>query len=188
LRFVEGNYTDGQQPTTQASYLEKSVYNKKGEKARLSIWDTAGQERFYALGPIYYRGADGALIVYDITDASSFNRVQAWTKELRKMIGGEEYISISIIGNKMDLESKRNVDEEEVLRYAASIGATHFHASAKLGKGTDDIFHDLTKRMFSRRKRRNVENVLTGDFDASGGQNLILLDSSTQNEDSNCYC
>ena len=49
------------------------------------IWDTAGQERYHALGPIYYRDANGAFLVYDITDAESFHRVQQWIKELRKV-------------------------------------------------------------------------------------------------------
>merc|ERR1711966_220911 len=51
----------------------------------MAIWDTAGQERFHSLGPIYYRDADAALLVYDITDSDSFNKVKTWVKELRKM-------------------------------------------------------------------------------------------------------
>ena len=52
----------------------------------LAIWDTAGQERFHALGPIYYRDAEAALLVYDITDADSFRRVQTWVHELQQMV------------------------------------------------------------------------------------------------------
>lgn len=52
----------------------------------LAIWDTAGQERFHALGPIYYRDAEAALLVYDITDADSFRRVQTWVQELQQMV------------------------------------------------------------------------------------------------------
>jgi len=60
----------------QASYLEKSL-NIAGRRVKLSIWDTAGQERFHALGPIYYRDGNGALLVYDITDEDSFQKVQS---------------------------------------------------------------------------------------------------------------
>ena len=76
----------------------------------LSIWDTAGQERFHALGPIYYRDADGAILVYDITDTDSFQKVKTWVKELRKMLG--QGINLTIAGNKADLEEQRRVDAE----------------------------------------------------------------------------
>ena len=82
--------------------------NIRGKRVNLSIWDTAGQERFHALGPIYYRDANGAVLVYDITDADSFTKVKAWIKELRKMLGND--ISLAIAGNKIDLEKQRHVD------------------------------------------------------------------------------
>lgn len=62
----------------------------------VAIWDTAGQERFHALGPIYYRDADGALLVYDTTDTDSFAKVKTWVRELRKMVG--EGIVLCIAG------------------------------------------------------------------------------------------
>jgi Ras-related protein Rab-21 len=95
------------------------------QSVRVSIWDTAGQERFHALGPLYYRDAggchvygsrplivtsqlrvaDGALLVYDITDEASFTRVKDWVKELRKMLGDD--IVIALAGNKSDMEKSR---------------------------------------------------------------------------------
>ena len=67
LRYINGEYNDKQVSTLQASYLDKRI-TVNGDSAQLSVWDTAGQERFHALGPIYYRDADAALLVYDITD------------------------------------------------------------------------------------------------------------------------
>jgi Ras-related protein Rab-21 len=110
----------------------------------VSIWDTAGQERFHALGPLYYREADGAVLVYDITDEQSFKRVQDWVKELRKMLG--EDICIALAGNKADMEKQRNVDKDEALKYAASVGATHHLTSAKSGTGVNEIFQELLRR------------------------------------------
>ena len=113
LRYTKGEYSDRQISTLQASYLDKRVVI--GNSAvQLSIWDTAGQERFHALGPIYYRDAAGALLVYDITDAESFNKVKNWVKELRKIVGND--IIIVIAGNKIDLEKNRNVDENEAIK------------------------------------------------------------------------
>ena len=113
LRYTKGEYSDRQVSTLQASYLDKRVLIGSST-VQLSIWDTAGQERFHALGPIYYRDAAGALLVYDITDAESFNKVKNWVKELRKIVGND--IIIVIAGNKIDLEKNRNVDENEALK------------------------------------------------------------------------
>lgn len=112
LRYIRGEYDDRQVSTLQASYLDKKIV-VDGQPASLSVWDTAGQERYHALGPIYYRDADGALLVYDITDAESFNKVKQWVKELRKMLGND--ISVAIAGNKIDLEKNRNVNQKEAL-------------------------------------------------------------------------
>jgi Ras-related protein Rab-21 len=113
LRYTKGEYSDRQVSTLQASYLDKRV-TVGTTTVNLSIWDTAGQERFHALGPIYYRDASGALLVYDITDAESFNKVKNWVKELKKIVGND--IIIVIAGNKIDLEKNRNVDEAEALK------------------------------------------------------------------------
>lgn len=85
--------------------------NIDGSRINLSIWDTAGQEKFHALGPIYYRSSNGAVLVYDITDQDSFQKVKNWVKELRKMLGTD--ICLVIVGNKSDLEKDRTVELEE---------------------------------------------------------------------------
>ncbi len=116
-------------------------------------------ERFHALGPIYYRDSNGALLVYDITDHDSFVRVQNWVKELRQMLGND--VSLVIAGNKIDLERNRAVTLQEAEEYAASVGAKHFSTSAKLNKGIDELFLDLARRLLER------SNAKTGG--AAGG-------------------
>ena len=164
LRYTKGEYNDRQVSTLQASYLDKRVA-VGGSTAHLAVWDTAGQERFHALGPIYYRDADGALLVYDITDAESFNRIKKWVKELRKIVGNE--ITLSIAGNKIDLEKNRAVNEADVIEYANSVGATHYHTSAKANKGLDEVFNDISKRMMERRAEKG--GGLDGDRFGDGG-------------------
>jgi len=140
LRYVRGNFDDSQQSTSQASYLDKKI-SLTGQAVSLSIWDTAGQERFHSLVPIYYRDANGAVLVYDITDYESFSRVRKWVKELRT--NGDSNICIIICGNKIDLAKDRRVTEEEATQYAESVGANHIYTSAKQGKGLDEAFNDL---------------------------------------------
>lgn len=104
LRYINNVFSEKQQSTVQASFLTKRL--SIGDRTvNLAIWDTAGQERFHALGPIYYRDADGALLVYDTTDADSFAKVKNWVKELRKMVGQD--IVLCIVG-KHHLISETN--------------------------------------------------------------------------------
>ena len=147
LRFVENSYMEGRPATSSASYLEKHVFVPPQKEAQLCIWDTAGQERFHSLGPIYYRDAKGAILVYDITDESTFERVKGWTKELRKMVGTNKKICLTIVGNKLDLERSRVVSTENVRKYAQSVGAAFFEASAKTGSGVEDVFVELKKKI-----------------------------------------
>merc|ERR1712070_744160 len=109
LKYCKNEFSDKQKTTIQASYLTTRI-NVGSTQCNLAIWDTAGQERFHALGPIYYRDADGALLVYDITDYESFAKVQKWVRELRSIVGSD--IAITIAGNKFDLEKSRVVPEE----------------------------------------------------------------------------
>lgn len=160
LRYIKGEYDERQVSTLQASYLDKRLI-VENSKVQLSLWDTAGQERFHALGPIYYRDADGALLVYDITDEESFKKVRTWVKELRRIVGDD--IDIAIAGNKVDLQRNRKVDEEEARKYAESVGATHFNTSAKLNRGLEDVFVDLTKRMLGRSSSKKKKSTLIAD-------------------------
>jgi Ras-related protein Rab-21 len=149
LRYVDNVFSDSQTATVQASYLTKRL-NINGVVVTLSIWDTAGQERFHALGPIYYRDADAALLVYDIMDKDSFTRVRNWVKELRQMASKD--IILAIAANKSDLVRSQKIDLQEAERYAASIGAKHFVTSAKLNTGIEQVFLDITTRALEKRK------------------------------------
>jgi len=144
LRYVENTFSDTQESTIQATFLEKRL-NLGKTSVKLMIWDTAGQERFHALGPIYYRDANGALLVYDITDRDSFTKVRHWVKELRKIVGKD--IVLVIAGNKADMEKNRQVNDAEAKEYAESVGALHITCSAKSGKGVETAFLELTKEM-----------------------------------------
>jgi len=146
LRYCENTFNEDHNQTIQASFRNKRL-NIDGQRVNLAIWDTAGQERFHALGPIYYRDSNGALLVYDITDNDTFVRVQNWVKELRKMLGAD--IVLAIAGNKCDLERNRVVPLVKAEEYAASVGAKHYNTSAKLNKGVNELFLDLTTRMLS---------------------------------------
>ncbi|CAD6272380.1 unnamed protein product [Miscanthus lutarioriparius] len=149
LRYVNNVFSDKQEATVQASYLTKHLV-VEGVPITLSIWDTAGQEKFHALGPIYYRDADAALLVYDITDSDSFLRVTKWVKELKQMASKD--IVMAIAANKSDLVRLKNIDTQDAVSYAESIATNLFVTSAKAGTGIDDVFSDIAKRLLEKRK------------------------------------
>ena len=160
-RYCRDEFNAEQPSTVQATFLQKHLM-ANNSKITLNIWDTAGQERFHALGPIYYREADGACLVYDITDADTFAKVKNWVKELRKVVGQD--IQLVIAGNKYDLLKNSQVTQEEAEGYASAVGATHFFTSAKTNKGISEAFADLAKRIVSR------DAVATGGASASSSR------------------
>eukprot|EP01083_Nonionella_stella_P001627 4653_1 len=151
LRYVNNEFNDKQISTIQASFLEKRI-NFGTKSAYLAIWDTAGQERFHALGPIYYRDSDGAILVYDITDRESFTRVQHWVKELKKIVGDD--ITLLLVANKCDLERKMQVTWETAEAYAQTVNAKLCRTSAKSGLGVDESFLEITKMLIGDQDRR----------------------------------
>lgn len=140
-RFVNNAFDEECPTTTKATMYANTKIEVDGTIADVSIWDTAGQERYHALGPIYYRDAHGAVIVYDITDKDSFVKVKVWLKELHQVVG--EGITVVIVGNKTDLERQRKVNAKEAEEWSAQHGAKHFNCSAKLGIKVGDAFTAL---------------------------------------------
>ncbi|MEE6480628.1 hypothetical protein FKM82_012623 [Ascaphus truei] len=176
---------DKHSPTLQASFLTKKL-NIGGKRVNLAIWDTAGQERFHALGPIYYRDSNGAILVYDITDEDSFQKVKNWVKELRKMLGNE--ICLCIVGNKVDMEKERHVSVQEAEAYAESVGAKHYHTSAKLNKGIEELFLDLCKRMI---ETAQVDERAKGNGPSQSGaarRGVQIIDDEPQGQSAGGCC
>jgi len=106
---------------------------------------------------MYYRDAKGAILVYDITDSNSFLRVQNWVRELKKML--EKDVVIIIVGNKIDLERTRAVNEKDAIEYAESIGVKHLSTSAKLNQGVAELFTELTRQIVLHNQPHSFNNI-----------------------------
>ncbi|RRT55550.1 hypothetical protein B296_00028352 [Ensete ventricosum] len=174
LRYVNNVFSEKQETTVQASYLTKRLVIG-GVPITLSIWDTAGQERFHALGPIYYRDADAALLVYDITDTDTFLRVRKWVKELQQMASKD--IVMVIAANKSDLIRSKNYDIQGAESYATTIGAKLFLTSAKSGTGINDVFLDIAARLLQKKK-----NSAQGLSPALPRKGIIVVDDEPERE------
>ncbi|GAM26829.1 hypothetical protein SAMD00019534_100040 [Acytostelium subglobosum LB1] len=182
LRYIQNTFNDKHLMTQHAGFFQKNI-NMAGKRVCLTIWDTAGQERFHALGPIYYRGSQGALVVYDITDNDSFIKAKNWIKELKAMLGND--IVLCIIGNKCDLEKTRVISLEEAEAYAASVGAKHYSTSAKLNKGVEELFLDLSKRMLSK-NTTSTPGASNSASTSNRSERIPIVPESTETKESCC--
>ncbi|EIN13491.1 ras-domain-containing protein [Punctularia strigosozonata HHB-11173 SS5] len=100
LRFVSNDFQANKEPTIGAAFLTQKC-RLEDRVLRYEIWDTAGQERFHSLAPMYYRNAQAAVVVYDVTKASSLEKAKSWVKELQRQANPN--IVIALAGNKVDL-------------------------------------------------------------------------------------
>ena len=146
-RFVNNTFTMNTLASVQSAFFERSI-KLANEEITLDIWDTAGQEMFHALTPMYYRDANGSIIVFDVTDANSFSKAKQWVNEIKYAMG--EKTALMIVGNKNDLKSIRVVRTEEAQKYAASIGVTYMESSAKTGYQIDDVFKHIGQLVYER--------------------------------------
>lgn len=140
--FTGSSFNEKIESTIGAAYftIVREIDNKQ---RRVEIWDTAGQERYHSLAPMYYRGAKGALVVFDITNENSFERAKKWVIELVKVAKVD--IVITLVGNKSDLKKNRQVQYETADNYAKTNNLTYFETSAKNNSNIDLIFDETVK-------------------------------------------
>lgn len=108
--------------------------------------DTAGQERYHSLAPMYYRGAAAAIVVFDITHPSSFERAKKWVGELRQNVANPELI-IALVGNKADLADQRSVQEADAQQYAEDSSLLYFETSAKDNLNVSELFDTIASKI-----------------------------------------
>lgn len=144
LRFVKGQFHEYQESTIGAAFLTQTVC-LDDSTVKFEIWDTAGQERYHSLAPMYYRGAQVAIVVYDITALDTFNRAKNWVRELQRQASPN--IVIALAGNKVDLEDKRMVEETDAKTYAEENGLLYIETSAKTATNVNELFLAIAKKL-----------------------------------------
>lgn len=166
LRFVKGQFMEFQESTIGAAFLANTI-TLDDQTIRVEIWDTAGQERYHSLAPMYYRGAQAAIVVYDVTSAESFERAQAWVKELQRQ--GSPNVVVGLAGNKVprrksfcvcvcecvfhprapqsDMADHRQVEGSAAKAYAEENGLIWMETSAKLGTNVNELFIAIAKKL-----------------------------------------
>lgn len=142
-RYVQDTFCERNESTIGAVFLTMPLLYK-GRNISLHIWDTAGQERYNSLTPMYYRGASVAVVVYDITSAESLNQAKRWVREVQ---GAVEDCAIVLVGNKLDLDSLREIPTQDAALYAEEHALEHIEVSAKSSLGVRDIFGKVIAKL-----------------------------------------
>ena len=153
-RYINGKLPEVSKPTVGAAFITKQeVIN--GKSMELRIWDTAGQEVYRGLAPMYYRSAQVAIVVFDVSNKASYESVEFWVKELQKNVN--QIPCITICGNKIDTEEERVIFPAEAKKFAIDNGAIYCEASAKDGTGITQLFTtSLSKMMEEMEAKDNV--------------------------------
>ena len=139
-------------------------------------WDTAGQERFKTITSAYYRGADGVIIVYDITDKNSFSHIKDWIDEVGKYTDNDP-IKI-IIGNKCDLNKERQVNETDIKIMSEQTGLNIIETSAKNSVKINEVMETLTKMLIDNKIKGNLGK---GNFDKG-----VKINNNEKKENKGC--
>mmetsp|Transcript_4106 Transcript_4106/g.6168 ORF Transcript_4106/g.6168 Transcript_4106/m.6168 type:complete len:217 (+) Transcript_4106:42-692(+) len=153
------------QSTIGVAYQKTKITLDSGREVELSLWDSAGQEKYRSIGPIYYRDADGAIVVYDITDQRSFEKAESWVDTLREMSGGT-LPTCALVGNKLDLittassdDDQLVVEQDEAEALAQKHSMLYYQTSAKTGENVEQVFRELTNKVVEKLSRRRSRAV-----------------------------
>ncbi|MFX1338408.1 MAG: Rab family GTPase [Promethearchaeota archaeon] len=150
-RFIKNRFQANYKLTVGVDILTKDVEFTPGQMATLSIWDIGGQQRFEFIRSTFYKGAAGALLVFDLTREQTYTETRKWLTEIRQFAG--ENIPFVLIGNKADLleDVGEVIDRSEARAYAENEGSIYIETSAKTGENVDEAFTELTRRIISSR-------------------------------------
>ena len=147
-RFVENKFLKNHLATIGIDFKTKTL-NINNQEIKLKIWDTAGQERFRNITTQYYKGADGIVLVYDVTDEASYEKIKDWMDQILSNTQQEE-IGLVLLGNKCDMEP-RNVTEDQGKKMAEELKISYFETSALTGQGIKEAFEQLTRDIMKKK-------------------------------------
>ncbi|XP_044532495.1 ras-related protein Rab-17 [Gracilinanus agilis] len=150
LRFLKNDFREIL-PTLGCAFFTHMM-EVDGKALKLELWDTAGQEKYHSVCHLYFRGANAALLVYDIANKDTFHRAQNWWKELENEFQPEEIVVI-LVGNKTDLEDSREVTFEEGKTFSESNKLLFMETSAKLNHQVTEAFTAVARELLQREEQ-----------------------------------
>jgi len=186
-RFTRNEFNLETKSTIGVEFATRSI-TTENKTIKAQIWDTAGQERYRAITSAYYRGAVGALLVYDIANYSTFKNVERWLTELRD--NADRNIFIMLVGNKSDLRHLREVPTDEAKAFAENHKLSFIETSALDSTNVELAFQNILTEIYHIMSRPlPALDEDGGETNTSPSQSKPLtLDKPVQNQDSGCKC
>ena len=145
LRFADDNFEENFLSTIGVDFKVKLI-TVNDKKVKLQIWDSAGQERFRNITASYYRNCSAIIIVFDITNHDSYDKVSDWIEEVRRFVPNAPLL---LVGNKCDLEEKRQVSYDEGMALAEKMGLLYIETSAKTAHNIEETFVQMSKKLIA---------------------------------------
>jgi Ras-related protein Rab-1A len=173
LRFADDKFNENFYATIGVDFRFKNVM-VDDKSVKLQIWDTAGQERFKTITSAYYRGADGIIIVYDITDRNSFAHIKDWLDDVNKYTD-DNPLKI-IVGNKIDLIKDKQINNNDMKTMTAQTGIEIIECSAKDSIKINELMEIMTKKLIEKKKNEGNKNTT---------KSMILNDINNKNKEMN---
>ena len=146
-KYLKNQFMENSKATVGVEFGSK-LFNHQGHKIKAQIWDTAGQEKYKAITGAYYKGSKGAFIVYDITRKDTFASIERWVNDLKAT--SDPKLTIILIGNKNDLDDKREVSKEQGEEKAKSFDCAFLETSAYSGDNIDKAFELMVKEIYEK--------------------------------------
>ncbi|KAJ3436245.1 ras-related protein raba1f-like [Anaeramoeba flamelloides] len=172
-RFTRNEFNIESKSTIGVEFATKSM-KMKDKHLKIQIWDTAGQERYRAITSAYYRGATGALLVYDITKYDTFKNLEAWFSELQE--NTEDDPLIMLVGNKFDLQNKRTVEIDEGKTFSKENNLLFIETSALDSTNVEMAFHNVIEKIFNKmNSKKTMQNTTQEQIVKNGMSGQVIL-------------
>jgi len=184
-RFTRNEFNLESKSTIGVEFATRSI-QVDGKTIKAQIWDTAGQERYRAITSAYYRGAVGALLVYDIAKHLTYENVERWLRELRDH--ADANIVIMLVGNKSDLRHLRAVPTDEAKAFAEKNNLSFIETSALDSTNVETAFHNILTEIYRIVSQKQITEGGTDDSITGGGTTINLDPTVTENPDKKPCC
>ena len=179
LRYVEGDFPGNIMSSIGVDFKTKKI-DVDDRLIKMQIWDTAGHEKFRTITTSYYKSAHAIIILYDITQKTSFDHIKNWITEIDKF--GKQGVLKVIVGNKLDLENNRKIKKEDAENLALKYGVKLWEVSAKDNTNIEEMFQDTIKSLLERNSK------IINDIPGSSMNNNFLLNSNTKSKKKGKCC
>ena len=181
-KYLKNIFNEDSKATVGVEFGSK-LFTIDGHNIKAQIWDTAGQEKYKAITGAYYKGSKGAFIVYDITRKETFDSVDRWINDLK--CTADPKITIILIGNKCDLEHRREILKAQGEEKARSFGCAFLETSALSGDNIEKGFQTMITEIYKKFKN---ETIVDDDLDNMGKAEDLKLNKTEDNKKKKVCC